>query len=148
RALRSTAPNVLLDAELPMVLGPGQKRTVTVRFVPEVEGQVAGMLEVETDAPEAGERGVAQLDRKGMGVNAVAQLGADTLDYGHVELNTAELLELVTSNPSAAATQVRLNFEGPDEDEYSSAQEGEWTLRPFETRAVDIAFSPTRLGAT
>ncbi len=149
RALRSTAPHMEFQTELPFSLGPGQRRTVTVQFKPEAEGQIAGMLEVDTDSPEAGERGVAQLGLKGLGVKAVAQLSADTLDFGNVDLHTAVLKPLVISNPSAAPTQVKLTFDGPDRDQYSSARSGnQWTLNPLETRSVDIAFAPVRLGAT
>jgi hypothetical protein len=143
-----TLPNVKVPPFEPFELKAGEDREVEVRFAPDVEGPVEGLLEVLTDASNANEEGVARFGVTGRGVKSLLRLGTDRLDFGTVELGTARVLELSMHNATEVPLQVRLAVDGMDGDQFSSSEmAGVLTLAPGEVRMVPVAFSPYRVGA-
>ncbi|REG36223.1 hypothetical protein ATI61_102600 [Archangium gephyra] len=145
---RATLPNVQVAPFDAFELKAGGEREVEVRFTADVEGAVAGMLEVLTDADNVGKEGVAKLGLDGQGVKAFVEVPARTLDFGNVEMGQVELRELVVRNPTKVESPVRLSFDGSDADQFGSSEAGApFVLKPGEERRVPLAFSPQRLGA-
>ncbi|HYO74539.1 MAG TPA: choice-of-anchor D domain-containing protein [Archangium sp.] len=145
---RATLPNVEVTPFDAFELKAGGEREVEVRFTADVEGAVAGQLEVLTDADNVGREGVAKLGLDGQGVKAFVDVPGRTLDFGNVELGQVEMRELVVRNPTKVETPVRVSFDGSDADQFSSSETGRsFQLKPGEERRVPLSFNPERLGA-
>jgi len=137
---------VAVQGERAFTLGPGEERRLTVRFSPSVEGQVAGLLQLITDANV--DEGVRQVDLSGTGVRSKVEAGFDGLDFGNVEVDTTEVLELPISNTSSASAELTLTFTGDDADLFGSSQTTEtFQLPAGRSMRLPISFRPTRLGA-
>ncbi|MFL5353749.1 choice-of-anchor D domain-containing protein [Archangium sp.] len=144
----ATLPNVQVEPFEAFELKAGGEREVEVRFTPDVEGAVAGMLQVLTDADNADKDGLAQLGVEGQGVKALVEVPVRAIDFGNVEIGHVEIRELVVRNPSRVESPVRLDFDGADSDEYTSSDAGaELVLEPGEERRLQLSFAPQRLGA-
>lgn len=145
--VRPSIPNVEVYDFSPVDLFAGDDSTLTIRFKPEVEGQVTGVVEVVTDA-DSGGQGVLRLPLAGHGVPAKITLEQRFVDFGDVELDTVKMGELTARNDSQAKAQLRFSLDGPDADLFSSAEFTDGaTLAPGELRKVSIAFRPSRMGA-
>ncbi len=143
----ASLPNVEVLPFEAFVLKAGGERELEVRFTPDVEGAVQGMLEVLTDADNVKE-GVARLGVDGQGVKAWVEVKTPAIDFGNVELGNVELRELVVRNPSQVDSPVRVDLDGADADEFGSSEAGvPFTLAPGEERRVSLSFTPERLGA-
>jgi hypothetical protein len=137
--------NVAVEDFQPFELAGGESRALRITFSPSVEGELRGVISLRTDVSDT--RGASQLPIAGTGVKAYALLVTDRLDYGNVELNTAQVSEIRLSNPTQVVTSVKVAFAGPDADQFSSSEANQTlTLQPSEVRAVSVAFKPTRLG--
>ncbi|HZI03633.1 MAG TPA: choice-of-anchor D domain-containing protein, partial [Archangium sp.] len=145
---RANLPNVEVVPFDSFELKAGGEREVEVRFRAEVEGEVAGVLEVLTDADNVGKEGVAKLGLDGQGVKAWVEVPVRSLDFGNVELGHVELREIVVRNPTKVESPVRVAFDGADADQFSSSEVGApFVLKPGEERRVPVSFNPQRLGA-
>jgi hypothetical protein len=143
RELRSTAPRIEVADFSPFELAGGEARELQVTFEPEVEGDVQGALILHGD----GDAAQGQIPVAGQGVLALAELRTQRVDFGRAELGTVAMGELTVVNPRAVPAPVRVELEGPDADEYSaSAASTDLLLQPGESRALPLAFRPTRLG--
>src|SRR5690606_34897503 len=117
-----------------------------VRFSPSVEGQVAGLLQLHTDV--GADDGAHEVDLTGTGVRSQLAAAFDGLDFGDVEVDTTEVLELPLSNSSEADAAVHFTFSGPDADLFGSGEGNlPLPLPAGETLRVPISFHPSRLGA-
>ena len=84
----------------------------------------------------------------GTGVRSFVDAQVEVLDFGSVEVDTAEVLELPLVNPSRAEASARITLEGTDVDQFGSSELGkELRVRPGEMLLVPISFRPLRLGA-
>ncbi|QRK08015.1 choice-of-anchor D domain-containing protein [Archangium violaceum] len=144
----ATLPNVEVVPFEAFELKAGGEHEVEVRFTPAVEGEVAGVLQVLTDADNVSKDGMAQLDLAGRGVKAWVDVPVRSIEFGNVELGHVEMRELFVRNPTEVESPVRLDFDGADADEFGSSESEElFVLRPGEERRLPLTFSPTRLGA-
>ncbi|WNG38612.1 choice-of-anchor D domain-containing protein [Archangium violaceum] len=144
----ATLPNVEVVPFEAFELKAGGEQEVEVRFTPAVEGEVAGMLQVLTDADNVSKDGVAQFDLAGKGVKAWVEVPVRAIEFGNVELGRVEARELVVRNPTQVESPVRLDFDGADADEFGSSESGAaFVLQPGEERRLPLTFLPTRLGA-
>ncbi len=144
----ASLPNVEVEPFEAFELKAGGEREVEVRFTADVEGEVQGVLEVLTDADNAGREGVAKLGVGGQGVKAWVEVPVRSIDFGNVELGHVEMREIVVRNPTQVESPVRLDFDGVDADEFGSSEAGvPLVLRPGEERRVPLSFNPQRLGA-
>ncbi len=145
---RATLPNVKVAPFEAFELKAGGEREVEVSFTADVEGAVAGVLEVLTDADNVGKEGVAKLGLDGQGVKAWVEVPTRAIEFGNVELGQVELRELVVRNPTKVESPVRLFFDGADADQFGSSEAGQpFVLQPGEERRVPLSFNPQRLGA-
>jgi hypothetical protein len=145
---RANLPNVEVAPFDAFELKAGGEREVEVRFRAEVEGEVAGVLEVLTDADNVGKEGVAKLGLGGQGVKAWVEVPVRTLDFGNVELGHVEMREIVVRNPTKVESPVRVGFDGADADQFGSSEAGApFVLKPGEERRLPVSFNPQRLGS-
>lgn len=144
----ATLPNVEVEPFESFELKAGGERELEVRFTPDVEGAVAGVLQVLTDADNADKDGLAQLGVAGLGVKALVEVPVRAIDFGNVEIGRVEMRELVVRNPTQVQTPVRVDFDGVDVDEFASSDAGApFLLAPGEERRVHLSFAPGRLGS-
>ncbi len=144
----ASLPNVEVLPFDAFELTAGGERELEVRFTPDVEGSVQGVLEVLTDADNAGKEGVAQVGVAGQGVKAWVEVKTTQLDFGNVELGHVVVRELVVRNPTKVESPVSLVLDGADADEFGSSDAGaSFSLKPGEQRALQLSFRPERLGS-
>jgi len=147
-SVSSSVANVTVSFDQPFDVGPGEGHPVVVQYAPDVEGDLSGALELQTDADQGGNRGKATVLLRGRGVKAYAQPSVQRVDFGNIELNTTVAKDLSLSNATAADVPVRVTIEGADFDEYTSAQaDRTFTIDAGGHASVTFAFKPTRLGA-
>jgi hypothetical protein len=143
----SHVPNVEVPSFEPFTLGAGAQRDVEVRFSPQVEGAVQGVVQILTDADEQGNSG-SQVSVMGLGVKAWVEVKSQALDFGNVALDTVAVRELLVRNPTSVDSPLRLEVVGTDADQFSSNVAGQQlVLRAGEERSLSVAFKPGRLGA-
>ncbi len=143
----SSVPNVEVPPFEPFSLSAGAEHEVELRFSPEVEGTVQGVVEIFTDADSEQGAG-SSVGFSGMGVRAWVEVDTQGLDFGNVPLDTVEVRELRVRNPTAVESPLRLEVTGADADQFSSSEAGrELVLKAGEERLVAVAFKPGRLGA-
>ncbi|HEX8825745.1 MAG TPA: choice-of-anchor D domain-containing protein [Archangium sp.] len=131
----------------PFVLEAGDERELEVRFAPDAEGEVRGVLEVRTDANNVGREGVMRLGVGGQGVRTRVEVRTSALDFGGEELGRARMLELPVFNPTQVESPVHLEFQGTDADLFSSGEVGALRmLKPGEERVLPVYFTPARPG--
>lgn len=139
-SISPNVPNVSVEFE-PQVLAAGETRMVPVRFSPQVEGAVEGVLTIQTDEDE----NPYEVKFGGKGVKAFVEVKTDELDFGQVELETVKVMNVVVKNPTVVDTQIRFNLAG-DVDQFSSAEAGtEVAVAAGEEKTLAIAFKPIRL---
>jgi len=139
--ISTTLPLLELPDAAAFRLEAGEGRDLEVVFAPQVEGDVSGVLQLQTDSD-----GRAQVPVSGRGVTALAEVRTQAVDFGSVELGTVKMGELVVANPRAVPAPVLVALGGPDADELFSSSPRSLTLAPGEVRPVALAFKPTRLG--
>jgi hypothetical protein len=144
----SHVPNVEVPPFEPFSLGAGAEYEVEVRFSPQVEGSVEGVVRILTDADDQGDSG-SQVSVLGMGVKAWVEVKSLALDFGNVPLDTVEVRELLVRNPTSVDSPLRLEVVGTDADQFSSssAAQPQLVLKAGEERRLSVAFKPARLGA-
>ncbi|PTL77467.1 choice-of-anchor D domain-containing protein [Vitiosangium sp. GDMCC 1.1324] len=144
----ATLPNVEVVPFQAFELKAGGEQEVEVRFTPDVEGAVEGMLQVLTDADNADKDGVTPVGVTGQGVKVLLEVPVRSLDFGNVELGRVEVRELLVRNTAQVESPVRLDFDGVDADEFGSSDSGaSFVLAPGQERRLSLSFSPDRLGA-
>ena len=119
---------------------PGQAVQGEVVFQPGAAGPVSGTLLVTTDSTSSPQ---ATVNLRGVGVDAVAALKENALDFGKIEIGSEKIRQLTFSNSSPLAVQVSGRIVGAGADEFSMAP---LTLAPGETRTQDVSFHPQRAG--
>jgi len=119
---------------------PGQDLKGSVVFRPIAPGPAQGTLVVTTDSIAAPQ---VTAPLSGVGVDAVARVQEQTLDFGILELGAEKLKPLTLSNPSPLPVQVTARVVGAGGDEFSMAS---LTLAPGETRQQNVSFHPQRVG--
>jgi len=119
---------------------PGQKVQAEVVFQPGAAGPASGTLVVTTDSTTSPQ---ATVGLKGLGVDALASLKEDALDFGKIEIGAEKLRQLTLTNPSPLPVQVTGRIVGAGSDEFSMSPV---TLAPGETRTQDVSFHPQRAG--
>jgi hypothetical protein len=143
----SSVPNVEVLPFEPFELGAGGAHEVEVRFSPEVEGEVQGMVEIRTDADSEGGAD-AQVPFKGVGVRAWVEVQTREIDFGNVELDTVVVQPLLLRNTTNVDSPLRLEVAGADADQFSSSMVGkDVALKAGQDWEVPIAFKPARLGS-
>lgn len=133
--------NVEVEDFAPFTLGGGESRTLRVIFSPAVEGDVQGVIVLRADG---GARDV-QVSVAGVGVRALLETQTTLVDFGDVELGGTRMEEIVLRNPTRVSASVRVEFDGPDVDQFSSSAT-ELLVPPGKQRALPVAFRPARLG--
>ena len=142
----SNVPNVEVPPFEPFSLSAGAEHEVEVRFKPEVEGVIQGVVEIFTDAESGGK--ASQVAFSGQGVKAWVDVKTPTLDFGNVQLDTIEIRELVVHNPTSVDSPLRLQIAGTDADQFSSSTIGPGlVLQAGQNLSIPVAFKPTRLGS-
>ncbi|HEX8698492.1 MAG TPA: choice-of-anchor D domain-containing protein, partial [Myxococcaceae bacterium] len=142
----SDVPNVEVPAFEPVTLSAGAEHEVEVRFTPQVEGSVQGVVRILTDADDEGNSG-SQVSVAGLGVKAWVEVKSQALDYGNVPLDTVEVRELRVRNPTSVDSPLRLEVVGTDADQFSSSATAQGlVLKAGEERTLAVAFKPRRLG--
>ncbi|HYI01658.1 choice-of-anchor D domain-containing protein [Hyalangium sp.] len=145
-AALSSVPNVEVPPFEPFSLSSGGESELEVRFKPEVEGAVQGVVEIFTDA-DSGEKG-SQVSFSGQGVKALIEVKSPALDYGNVQLDTVEVRDLVLHNPTSVDSLLRLEVVGTDADQFSSSLASkDMVLQAGTDLTIPMAFKPNRLGS-
>ncbi|WP_263452041.1 choice-of-anchor D domain-containing protein [Hyalangium gracile] len=140
-----SVPNVEVLPFEPFTLSAGGEHEVEVRFSPDVEGAVQGVVEIFTDAESDGKG--SQVAFSGQGVKAWVEVKSQALEFGNVQLDTVEIRNLVLHNPTKVASPVRLEVVGADADLFSSSvSHKDVMLEAGQDWAIPFAFKPTRLG--
>ncbi|MFL5346304.1 MAG: choice-of-anchor D domain-containing protein [Hyalangium sp.] len=130
----------------PFELDAGGEHEVEVRFAPEVEGAVQGVVQLFTDADAEGKS--AQVPFSGQGVKAWVEVKSQALNYGNVSLETVEVRNLVLHNPTSVDSPLRLELTGADVDQFSSSLSSkDVVLKAGQDWSIPIAFKPSRLGS-
>jgi len=119
---------------------PGQTVQAEVVFQPGAAGPASGTLVVTTDSTTSPQ---ATVGLKGLGVDALASLKEDALDFGKIEIGAEKIRQLTLTNPSPLPVQVTGRIVGAGADEFSMSPV---TLAPGETRTQDVSFHPQRAG--
>ena len=119
---------------------PGQTVQGEVVFQPGAAGPASGMLLVTTDSTTSPQ---ATVGLKGIGVDALASLMEDALDFGKIEIGSEKIRQLTFTNPSTLPVTVTARIVGAFADEFSMSP---LTLAPGETRTQDVSFHPQRAG--
>lgn len=141
-----SVPNVEVVPFEPFDLSAGGEHEVEVRFAPEVEGTVQGVVQLITDADAEGKS--SQVSFSGQGVRAWVEVKSQTLDYGNVSLETVEVRNLVLHNPTSVDSPLRVEVAGADADQFSSSLSSkDVVLKAGEDWSIPIAFKPSRLGS-
>jgi len=140
--ISTTLPLLELPAAAAFRLESGEARDLEVVFAPQVEGDVSGVLQLQTDSQDLR----AQVPVSGRGVSALAEVRTQAVDFGSVELGTVKMGELVVANPRGVPAPVLVALGGPDGDEFLSISPRSMTLAPGEARSIAVAFKPARLG--
>jgi hypothetical protein len=131
----------------PFSLWAGEERELEVRFTPDVEGAVLGVLEVRTDATNVGREGVMRLGMAGQGVRPRVEVKTGVLDFGDVEPGGVQHQLLRVLNPLQVESPVHLVLEGADADQFSFSEASALrVLKPTEELALRVSFTPTRAG--
>jgi hypothetical protein len=119
---------------------PGQTVQGQVVFQPGVAGPANATLMVTTDSASSPQ---ATVGLKGVGVDAVASVKEDTLDFGKIEVGSEKIRQLTLSNPSPLPVTVTGRIVGAGADEFSMSSV---TLAPGQTVSQDVSFHPQRVG--
>jgi len=121
-------------------LSPDEHSGMRVHFRPLAPGDQAAAMIIRTDSLNSRE---VRIPLAGVGVDAHAEISADTLDFGRIEAQSRKTLTLTFENTSDIEIQVGARVIGLDSDEF---QAGSFTLGPFERRAAAVTFAPGRVG--
>jgi hypothetical protein len=141
-----SVPNVEVLPFEPFSLSAGGEHEVEVRFSPEVEGTVQGVVEIFTDADSDGK--ASQVAFSGHGVRAWVEVKDKALTFGNVALDTVVVRELVLHNPTSVDSPLRFEVAGPDADEFSSSAVGKDALvQAGGDWKLPVAFKAGRLGS-
>ena len=119
---------------------PGQTVQGEVVFQPGTAGPASGTLLVTTDSTRSPQ---ATVGLRGEGVDALASVKEDALDFGKIELQAEKLRQLTFTNSSPLPVQVSGRIIGAGSDEFSM---GSLTLQPGQTLTQDVSFHPQRVG--
>lgn len=119
---------------------PGQTVQGEVVFQPGAAGPANGTLLVTTDSTTSPQ---ATVGLKGIGVDAVASLKEETLDFGKIELQAEKIRQLTFTNTSPLPVTVSGRIVGAGSDEFSMSS---FTLAPGQTQTQDVSFHPQRVG--
>ncbi len=138
----SSVPNVSIPPFEPFVLSAGGEAEVEVHFMPQVEGEVQGQVEILSDAEFGG-----QVPVRGRGVKAFIEVATEAVDFGNVAMGLVEMREVTVRNPSDVDSPLSLSVQGADADQFTAGQGLPATLAPGEERVVQVAYAPQRLGA-
>jgi len=139
-AIQGPAGSWRFDAGGQTSILPGQTVKAQVIFQPAAAGPATGTLLVTTDSISSPQ---ASLGLQGVGVDAVASLRENGLDFGKIEVGAEKLLQLTFSNTSPLPVEVSARIVGAYSDEFSMAS---LTLQPGQTVAQDVSFHPQRAG--
>jgi hypothetical protein len=130
---------------LPLTLRAGEAARVRVRFHPSALGMRADRFQLGTPVSAS----TQDVDVRGHAVRGLAQLSVQSLDFGDVVLGkTVSLSFTLTNNDGHARTEVRIvPPAGADAGAFHSSREGTVSLGAEESAAVQVDFTPARLGA-
>jgi hypothetical protein len=119
---------------------PGQTVQAEVVFQPGAAGPASGTLLVTTDSTSSPQ---ASVGLTGVGVDALAALKEDALDFGKIEIGAQKIRQLTLTNSSALPVDVTGRIVGAGADEFSMSPV---TLAPGQTVTQDVSFHPQRAG--
>ena len=130
---------------LPLSLRPGEAVQIRVRFHPTALGMRANRFQLGTPVSTT----TQDVDVRGHAVRGLAQLSAQSLDFGDVVIGkTASLTFNLTNNDGHARTDVRIQPPGgADAAMFHASREGAISLGAEESVTVQVDFTPSRLGA-
>src|SRR5438445_192066 len=130
---------------IPLTLRAGEAVQVRVRFHPSALGMRSNRFQLGTPVSAS----TQDVDVRGHAVRGLAQLSAESLDFGDVVLGkTVSLTFNLTNNDGHARTDVRIEPpSGPDASAFHSSREGAVSLGAEESATVQLDFTPARLGA-
>ncbi|MBI3180643.1 MAG: choice-of-anchor D domain-containing protein [Myxococcales bacterium] len=120
------------------MLGPGEERTVVVRFHPLAEGTLTDLLKLSTDADRDPER---RLPLSGVGTPAPVQVYPERLNFETLELDSERWLEVTVENPVDLPLTVAL--EGTSAHQFDSDLS---TVPSRSTSAVRVRYLPREVG--
>ena len=133
-------------ATFPVTLNPTQSVTLNVQFKPTATGQAAGQLTITSNS-STGASSVVQLSGTGT-TTATAQLqvGATSLAFGNVPVNSTATLPLtLTSSGTAPVTVSSAALSGTGFSD--SGVSIPVTLNPGQSVTLNVQFDPTTAGA-
>src|SRR5712664_1113908 len=138
-----STPDFEVDG-LPLTLRAAEVARVRVRFHPSAPGMRSDRFQLGTPV-SASTQGV---DVRGHAVRGLAQLSVQSLDFGDVVLGkTVSLSFTLTNNDGHARTDVRIDPPaGADAGAFRASREGTISLGAEESVAVQVDFTPARLG--
>ena len=130
---------------LPAVLRSGATTEVEVRYHPQQTGIQAAQVGLHTDSP--GQDPLA-VSLKGHSVLGLAQLSADTLDFGEVVVGeSASMSFTLLNNDGHAPTDVAIApVQGADATVFTPARLGTVPLASEQLLTVPVSFAPPALG--
>lgn len=133
-----------LDAPQNVVLSPGERLELTVRFTPRTLGLRAARLLLPNDSPRSPD---ASVEVRGLGVLAKADLSSRHLDFGRVAMGTLSTLTLELTNTETHRAEVELAPNaGNDPLDFRVQPQGVAFVEPGGTLLVSVTFAPQRLG--
>ena len=130
---------------LPLVLRSGESLQVEVRYHPQQTGSQHALVGLQTDSPVQDALSVAL---QGHSVLGLAQLSADTLDFGDVVVGESATLSFtLLNNDGHAATEIAIApVQGPGKGAFTPAQSGKVPLASEQLLTVPCLFAPPALG--
>jgi Abnormal spindle-like microcephaly-assoc'd, ASPM-SPD-2-Hydin len=129
---------------LPLTVRPGEAIPVELRFHPTTLGSSSSRFEFGTALTATREN----VDVQGHAVRGLAQLSAQSLDFGDAVLGKTISLEFnITNNDGHAVTDVRIDAPaGADGAAFQPSQLGTITLVSEQSITVRVDFTPAHLG--
>jgi hypothetical protein len=135
----------IVGATMPATLNPGQSMTLQVQFKPTATGSATGNLTIGSNST-TGTTAVVSLSGTGTTVNSQLTLGATTLSFGSVAVNTATTQSLtLTSSGTSSVTVNAASITGAG----FTLVGGSFpvTLNPNQSTTLQVQFKPTAAGS-
>jgi hypothetical protein len=135
----------IVAASFPVTLNPNQAVTLQVHFEPTATGAVTGQITISSNST-TGSTAVVALSGTGTAASPQLTIGASSLSFGSLTVNTASTLSLtLTSTGTSAVTVNSAAIRGAG---FTIVGGGfPVTLNPTQTLTLQVQFEPTTAGA-
>jgi Domain of unknown function (DUF4082)/Abnormal spindle-like microcephaly-assoc'd, ASPM-SPD-2-Hydin len=130
---------------MPVTLNPSQSLTLSLTFTPTASGSASGQLTIGSNS-STGSSAAVSLSGTGAAANPQLTLGAKSLSFGNVTLNTGVTQTLsLTSSGTSAATVSSASITGVGFALIGGSFP--MTLQPNQSTSLQVQFKPTAAGA-